>query len=255
MLPVLINSIRRSRTLLTYPTYQGNVGINGVREFQNSSSYIKKSCISVTLRCLHFRPLNGSNYIHPLSLKTIQNRLLSTESTSFSPMNWWRGRQEKKEEQKYRQRISGMAEMETWTIGMMLHEIDEAASSWTAKLVSNKETDAVKKMQKTLTGIVKIVGEDATHDKLTNMSRKEKLEAALGGETSVEEVNIMAAQFQTMSLMHRVLRKRKQEGKSIPETPEAMQSVLQADGIKFLTKDQKQKLAKQHARMLTRGRR
>lgn len=229
-----------------------------VRQFRHSSAYIGNSTVGSSMRPLHGNPLIDGIDMQSSNLKTnaatFQIRHASTERTSFSPMNWWRNRQEKQEEEKYKQRISAMAEMETWTVGMMLHEIDEAASSWTAKLVNNKETAAVKKMQKTLTGLVKIVGEDATYDNVHNMSRKEKLEAAVAGDTSVEEINIMAAQFQTMSLMHRILRKRKSEGKAIPETPEAMQSVLQADAMKFLTKEQKKKLAQQHARTLTRRR-
>ena len=33
--------------------------------------------------------------------------------SSFSPVSWWRGRKEKKEEEKYRQRIQYMAQNDT----------------------------------------------------------------------------------------------------------------------------------------------
>jgi uncharacterized protein len=204
----------------------------------------------------YIRPIisNHDNHVVTVRKSLFSSEKSNSSTLSFSPITWWKGRQEKKEEEKYKQRIYGMAEMDKWTIGMMLHEINEAATSWTAKLVNNKESEAVKKMHKTLMGLVRIVGEDATYENIANLSRKGKLEAAIAGETSVEEINIMIAQFHTMSLMHRILRHRKVEGKSIPETAEAMQSVMQADSMKFLTKEQKKKLAKQHARMLTRRR-
>jgi hypothetical protein len=286
MLPLCVHhSLYRSRISFLSLTKTRHLAENSVkivvriRPFQNDiddDDIPKTSCRSrnVTIRCLHYlKPLDKQvmvtnhmsalnwtiyhpsfhhhyHHQHQLQQQQQQRFLSSSETkstTSFSPLKWWRGRQEKKEEEKYKQRMSAMAEMETWTIGMMYHEINEAASSWTTKLVNTNETVAIKKMKKTLEGIVKIVGEDATRDSMMSMTRKEKLEAAVAGETNVDEVNAMIAQFQTMSLMHRMLRKRKQEGKSIPDTPEDLQSIFQAEGIKVLSKDEKKKLAKQQA--------
>lgn len=106
-------------------------------------------------------------------------------------------------------RIEDMAEKETWMIGDMKEELDEVVKSWMAKvpgLSDNKETKNAKKMHKTISGVVAVVGTDATEDILDNMSRTEKLKAAIEGESTVEEINILIQQFQTMALMHRVLR-------------------------------------------------
>jgi hemerythrin len=196
------------------------------------------------------------NSTRQLPGERISNQKLnfSTNESSFSPINWWRGRQEKKEAEKYVKRVREMSEMEVFTVGHMLSEIDEAAKSWSAKLINNKESQIVKQMHKSLSGIVSIVGEGAASDRLNNMSRKEKLEAAIAGETTVEEINILAKQFQTMSLMHLVLRKRKLEGRQIPETAEAMQAVIQSEGHKVLSKDQRKKLGMQQAKMMMRKR-
>jgi len=168
-------------------------------------------------------------------------------------MNWWRKRQETKEEEKYKKKIKDMTSKETWTIGDMKEELDEVVKDWKAKMPvisNNKETKMAKQMHKTLTGIVNVMGKDATGEMLEEMTRAEKLKASLEGEATVEDVNGMIFQFQTMTIMHRVLRKRKAEGKKIPETAEAMQAVMQAEGSQVLSKSQKDKMKKNSMRMM-----
>jgi len=108
-------------------------------------------------------------------------------------------------------------------------------------------------MHKTLSGLAKVAGTDAAS--LENLTRKDKLKAALLGETTVDEINIVIKQFQVMTLMHRVVRKRKLEGKTIPTTAEGIQALMQQDAIKLLSKAQKMQLGKDQARQLMRKRR
>jgi hypothetical protein len=166
-------------------------------------------------------------------------RLFSTSSTSssptsFSPLDWWRGRQERNEASKYKQRLHDMAMKETWTIGDMQDELEEVEKSWLAKVQDSAEIRQAKQMNATVKGIVSVIGDKATDDDLANMTRAEKLKAAAGAGISVEQVNILVQQFQTMGLMHRVLRLRVNQGKAIPTTAEAMQSVMQVEGPKLM---------------------
>ena len=108
-------------------------------------------------------------------------------------------------------------------------------------------------MQRVVSGVMQVAGKDATIDDLEKLGRADKLRAALAAETTEEEVNGLIFQFQAMSLMHRVVRTRKLEGKSIPQTMEAMQTVLQVEGPKFLTKSQKAKFGKQAAQNMLRN--
>jgi hypothetical protein len=169
----------------------------------------------------------------------------SGSSSSYSPVEWYRLRQERKEAEKYSDRIKYMAGKPQWTVGDMLAELDEVVQSWISKmpiLSDNKETKQAKKMHKSVKGIATIMGADATGSQLESMSRTEKLKAALEGETTAEEINILISQFQTMDMMHRVLRKRVDDGKALPQTAEAMQAAVQSEGSKLLSKKQKTKM-------------
>ena len=146
-----------------------------------------------------------------------------------------------------------MAHKETWTIGDMKSELDEVVKSWKVKIPvisDNKESKMAKQMHKTLTGIIKVMGEDATGEMLEQMTRTEKLKASLEGETTVEDINGIIVQFQTMDIMHRILRKRKAEGKKIPETADAIQAIMQAEGAQVLSKSQKDRMKKNSMRMM-----
>jgi hypothetical protein len=151
-----------------------------------------------------------------------------------------------------------MAEMHDWTLKDMQQEVADVTSSWTAKIPginSSKEIQMAKVMDKLLSGLVSVVGGDANDERLQQMDLKEKLKAALAGETTVEEINRLIQQFQMTSLMHRIVRKRKEEGRPIPTTAEGMQSAVQVDGPALLSKAQRTRMGKDHARKMLRRRR
>jgi hypothetical protein len=217
----------------------------------SSSRYVVRgstaSSIEMGASSLSFRAPRPSIYKHTTValFSSSSGAGDSGSSSSYSPVEWYRLRQERKEAEKYIDRIKFMAGKPHWTVGDMLAELDEVVQSWISKmpiLSDNKETKQAKKMHKSVKGIATIMGADATGSMLENMSRTEKLKAALEGETTAEEVNILISQFQTMDMMHRVLRKRVDEGKVLPETAEAMQAAVQAEGPKLLSKKQKTKM-------------
>jgi len=200
---------------------------------------------------LHLPPKGSGSHRQALTFSS--NADSSDGGGSYSPVEWWRGRQEKKEAEKYVKRIEDMSQKEKWTIGDMGDELDEVVQSWSAKmpvLSNNKEMQMAKKMHATIQGLVGVVGRDASDDILDNMTRTQKLQAAVAGETTVEEINLLVQQFQTMALMHRVLRKRVAQGKPLPTTQEAMQTVLQAEGRLALSKKQKSQMAQTQIRSM-----
>jgi hypothetical protein len=184
----------------------------------------------------------------------LRRELPSAAFSSFSsPLEWWKDRQETKEAGRYKQRVVDMSMKESWTVADLGDELAEAVTSWVAKipgLSNNKETNMAKEMHKTLTGIMDIVGRDATDETLENMSRVDKLRAAVAGETTVDQVNTVIQQFGAMSLMHRVVRKRRLEGKPIPSTADSMQTVLQTEGTKMMSKTQRDRMLKTSQRMM-----
>eukprot|EP00977_Amphora_coffeiformis_P014145 scaffold3882_cov164-Amphora_coffeaeformis.AAC.13 len=146
-----------------------------------------------------------------------------------------------------------MAEKSVWTLDDMKSELDEAVNSWASKvpgLNNNKETEIAKKMHKTITGLTSTLGTGATMERLERMTRTEKLQAAAAAQTTVPELNQLIQQFGTTVLMHKILRQRKAEGKRLPETPEATQAIVQAEGRKYLSPSQKQKMIKHSQRNL-----
>jgi hypothetical protein len=233
----------------------------------SSARYAVRGSTASNLENVIASPLSSSAprpsvYKHTTS---VQVALFSSDAgdggSSYSPIDWYRKRQERKEEEKYSERIAFMAGKPDWTIGDMLKELDEVVQSWIAKmpiLSDNKETKMAKRMHKSVQGIGKIMGLDATATKLESMSRTEKLKAALEGETTAEQINILIQQFQTMDMMHRVLRKRVDDGKPLPQTAEAMQAAVQSEGAKLLSPKQKTKMMDQQQKKMKkqmRGRR
>ena len=146
-----------------------------------------------------------------------------------------------------------MAEKDKWTLGDAVAELEESVNSWKAKIPgasSTAEIKQAKQMLKNLHGILKVVGKDSTHAHLLLMTHKEKLLAALNGETTLEEINALIEQFGMMTMMHKAVRRRKLAGKSIPSTPEAMGALVKAEAPQLMTKEQKTKLGKEQAKRM-----
>lgn len=185
----------------------------------------------------------------------------SSSGPSFlsSPLQWWRNRQETNELEKYKVRIAAMAEKESWLIGDAIREIDDSLNTWKAKVPGASgmnEIKVAKEMVKSLNAIAKVVGKEATEDAILKMSHKDKLVAAVNGETTLESINTLIEQFCTMSLMQRALRKRKLEKKTLPTTPEGVTNLLKVEAPKLMSKEQKTKMGQEQAkRMMKRNRR
>ena len=145
-----------------------------------------------------------------------------------------------------------MAQKDKWTIGDMQAELKEVEKSWLAKIQDSAEVRQAKQMNATVTGIVHVMGADATDHDLAHMTRTQKLKAAAHSGVGVEQINMLAQQFQTMGLMHRVLKQRQAQGKAVPTTAEAMQSVMQVEGPKLMSPEHKKNMMKLQQKRMTR---
>jgi len=77
-----------------------------------------------------------------------------------------------------------------------------------------------------------------------------KLKISINSGKTVEEINLLVQQFKTMDIMHRVLKYRKTNGKSIPKDEKSLQSVLELDAKKVLTKKEKKMVLETNAKSL-----
>ena len=149
-----------------------------------------------------------------------------------------------------------MSQKDQWVVGDMLAELQEIKSSWAAKIPgvkNSKEIQMGKAMLQQMEGVASVMGPNCSAAELKNMTLKQKLQCAVAGQTSSASIDIIVQQMQMMSLMHRVVRKRFLEGKPIPVNSDALQVLLQTDGIKLMTKEERRELAAKQTQQVTKG--
>lgn len=149
-----------------------------------------------------------------------------------------------------------MSQKDQWVVGDMLAELQEIKSSWAAKIPgvkNSKEIQMGKAMLQQMEGVASVMGPNCSALELKNMTLKQKLQCAVAGQTSSASIDIIVQQMQMMSLMHRVVRKRYLEGKPIPVNSDALQVLLQTDGIKLMTKEERRELAAKQSQQVTKG--
>ena len=84
--------------------------------------------------------------------------------------------------------------------------------------------------------MIDLKGEDATSDDLMEMDRLDRLRVATSTKKTIEELKILLFQIQNMDMMQKMLRKRKSEGKAIPQDPTAMQAAMKRDAKDIMIK-------------------
>jgi len=165
-------------------------------------------------------------------------------------MEWWTSRQETKETEKYKQRLLAMANKEQWVVGDMQAELQEIKDSWAAKIPGvnqQKEIQMGKEMLKSVQGIAATMGEDCPAEDLPNMTFKQKLQCAVAGETTASTIDQIVQQLQLMALMHKLVRQRHLKGLPVPTTNAQVQTLMQTEGAKLMSKQQRMKMAKRQA--------
>jgi len=172
-------------------------------------------------------------------------------------------RQKAKQQKMFAEQVEKMSNATQWTLTDFISDVERSTNDWRSKLPGLSNLQQVK-LAKQATAIskamMKYVGGDATFQDVTEkLDRTNKLKVALESESTVEEVNVMIQQLQSVDIMHRIIRKRKKEGKSLPTNESSMKSLMQAEGLQAMTKKQKQNMRdlqmKKGMRGIGRGRR
>ena len=134
-----------------------------------------------------------------------------------------------------------------WNLRAYATDIESTMSDWKTKIPGMGYTSQVKTLkeaEKVLKAVLDYVGGDATAETLSNLSRKDKLKIAVGGDIYVEDIDVLIGQFQNMQLMHKVLRYRKKNGMTIPTDEASMTIAVQKDSMKVMSKQERSKMAK-----------
>ena len=178
-----------------------------------------------------------------------QLRYLSSNSSEekspgiFGRMqNAFTERQERKQREGFSEQLEKMSNSEVWSISDFQEDMSKTVNSWRTKVpgMSNlSQVKTAKSLYSIAQAIIEEIGADSTAAKLTDMSRIDKLKVSIKSGASVEEINMMLSQFQAVDVMHSVVRRRKLDGKAIPNDEAAMRSILQKEGLKNMSKTQK----------------
>jgi len=136
-----------------------------------------------------------------------------------------------------------MANAESWTLLHFNDQIKEATGGWRSMIPGMGRVDAIKKMretQKLLEAAMDIVGSDAGAKELKEIGKKEKLKISLKSGAELKDINALVSQFESMDIMHRVLRYRVENGKPLPVSEEDAKNIMQND-VKYAFSEREMK--------------
>jgi hypothetical protein len=141
--------------------------------------------------------------------------------------------------------ISLMANSPTWTIKMFADEIDETLSSWQTKIPGasrTSELQAARDTQQVVKAMLDYLGDGVTPEDINKLDRKQKLKLVIACKKPMDEVDRVLQSFKQMSIMHRILRYRKENGIPLPTDEDGLKMAMQSDGMKVLTKEEKEEM-------------
>lgn len=192
------------------------------------------------------------------SLRTagdLRKATISTTASHRSVFGWVQdkmaSRAENKKAAKITDQIDLMANSPTWTLKMFADEINETLSSWTTKIPGasgSAEIQRAKATQTVVNAMVESLGENITVEDISRFDRKRKLKLVIACEKPMDEVDSVLSTFRQMDIMHRILRHRKEKGITMPTNEAELKMAMQQDGIKVMTKEEKQELRDQYSK-------
>mmetsp|Transcript_15461 Transcript_15461/g.33625 ORF Transcript_15461/g.33625 Transcript_15461/m.33625 type:complete len:248 (+) Transcript_15461:84-827(+) len=160
---------------------------------------------------------------------------------------------EENQKEKYAEQLKRMADSNVWTLGMFADEMNNAMSGWRQYIPGMskvKQVQQVKQAQKTVNAIKDQLGGDATAKTLVKLTKVQKLNVCLEADVDPDELDALIGQFKAMETMHRILRYRKEHGKTIPHDEETMKLAVQMDSAHVLTKQEKKEMQARHAQSM-----
>lgn len=172
-----------------------------------------------------------------------------SESKSGGVRGWMEGRQERQEKEKYLEQMERLSNMDELTLANYRKMLEEGLNSWGAKLTFglSKEVKTAKEVVSVVACFMDVLGADAKADDLIHMDRLQKLKVATASNKTLEETAIMMSQIQNMDLMQRTLKKRRMEGKPIPQDANSMQAAIKKDAVSVMSKSQKEMMKNRQA--------
>ena len=185
----------------------------------------------------------------------------SSSSSSGGIRGWMEDRKTRKEQDQYMEQMERLSTMDELTLENYKVELERGLSGIAAKLsfLQTKEVETAKEIIKVVQCFIDVLGnQKATAEDLIQMDRLTRLKVATTANKTVEEIAIMVSQIQNMDLMQRTLKKRRLEGKPIPENAQSMQQAIQKDALTVMTKSQKEMMKSRqlsHAKRMARKRR
>jgi hypothetical protein len=191
--------------------------------------------------------------------RTQQHYFFSTQTEEESKKpgffrGWMNDRKEKKEKEQYLEQMQRLSEMESLTLGNYQTELKRGLSGMAAniKVFQTKEIEVAQEVVAVVEKMIDVMGPDATADDLVSIGRVEKLKVATASNKTVEEIGIMISQVQNMDVMQKCLRKRKLEGKPIPQDAQAMQEAIKKEAREVMSRSQKEMIKKRQHTMAKR---
>uniref|UniRef100_A0A6U5KA11 Uncharacterized protein n=1 Tax=Corethron hystrix TaxID=216773 RepID=A0A6U5KA11_9STRA len=160
-------------------------------------------------------------------------------------------RYEAKESEKMKEQFSKMANLKSFTLRHYLDEINAGLTDWRAKIPGIRKNDKIKQLkitQSILQAVTEEIGDQL--DPTSHLGRKEKLRISLRCGRTAEEVNDALREFETMSIMHAVIRRTLDDGGKIPESREDLEEAMTANASKVLSKKKLRELAGSQVRKM-----
>jgi hypothetical protein len=164
---------------------------------------------------------------------------------------WMEDRKSKKEQEQYLEQMARISNMEDLTLENYKKELERNLKGFFANIsiLQTKEIKLAKEVIEVVSSFIDVLGKDAQADDLINMGGLERLNVATSSNKTVEEIAIMVSQIQNMDLMQRTLKKRRLEGKPIPNDAQSMQAAIKKDALSVMTKAQKDMMKTRQAGM------
>ena len=186
------------------------------------------------------------------------------------------------QDDQYAKQISDMANSESWTLSNFHKQVKDSSGGWKAKLPGMGSTDTVKQMkamQALLEAAMAVAGDNASAAELKELGKKEKvscyetlnlpyseqrthlshfltsfyqLKISIKSGADLKDINALISQFQSMDIMHRVLRYRVENGMEIPMDEDTAKTVMQRDIKKVLSPQEQKEMQRQRMKLMRR---
>jgi hypothetical protein len=153
---------------------------------------------------------------------------------------WMKNRSERKEKDRYMEQMERFSNMDVFTMEIYLQELKRGLSGFAANIsfMQSKEVKDAKAMIEVVDKIIDVLGPNTTAEDLIEMDRLQRLKVATAANKTSEEISMMVSQINNIDIVRKALRKRRLEGKGIPQDQASLQTAVAKDARNLLSKSQ-----------------